>query len=269
MFSASEVAAHSGAIESARAAALSPEPGRLRRVADLGRTLGQIGTPWADALDEIEGALWADGLLPADRPIQQRAWRLAIDHASAAFDDGARDALVAIAAEAVAQVKDAVDALRLTLDRAKLFADDTDIAEAVGRALNLPALPGAANLLAAMRRGADTGAQEATLRTELADLVELCAERATPDIFASLPDGADLGRAISAAYPILSDDAASEIADRSLRRLAQPPIRQYRPGIENVWDGAWVEPNEAAWALHERARHPLDGWQHGGRSSCA
>ncbi|WP_049775146.1 DUF3987 domain-containing protein [Hyphomicrobium denitrificans] len=229
-----------------------------------------MGTPWPAALEEIEAALYADGLLPADRPSQQRAWRRTLDAASDAFDEGAGKALPTIAAEAVAQADDGAEALRLVLNRCATFADDAEIVGAVRVALT--AVRRADEMLAApfgylraerawFGRGEELASAEAKERAERA---EWDAECEAQEIFAALPPDADFATALRDAHPHLTEEFATDIAARVIRRLSEPPVRQYiQPTGPDPFAGIWAEPDEAATALHEKAKVMLEERQIG------
>ncbi|MBA2127183.1 hypothetical protein DLM45_13265 [Hyphomicrobium methylovorum] len=257
-------------LAAARVAAYDPAPGRLRKVVVLGRTLGQMGTPRPDALEEIESALYADGLLPADTPSQQRAWRHALDAASDAFDNGTNEALPTIAADAVAQADDGAEALRLVLDRCATFANDGEMVDAVRDALS--AVGRADEMLAApfgylraerawFGRGEERAAAEAKERAEMA---EWRAERDADSVFAALPPDADFASALRDAHSLLTEESADMIAGQTIARLARPPVRQYVPATgTDPFAGGWQEADDTAIALHEKAKSTLEAREAG------
>lgn len=256
-----------GGLETARSATLDPSPGRLHRIRTFGRELGRMGTPADDALEEIENALWADGLLPIDRPSQARAWRLTIDAARDAFAEGAGECVAAMAPAALADANgDPIAAVRVLMERALLFADDSDVADAL-------CLVWADKFIAAVRKAVATGeaewieradAEEAALRFELSRWAELKAERAADAIFAALPDDGDFVAALIAIHPLITREIASEVAGRTLARYCAPPVRrlEFGPNIQtNPFDTYWGEPDKIALALHEKARAMSQGHQ--------
>jgi len=74
-------------VKPTREAALNSAPGRLGRVVRFGAALGLAGVDYADAIDEIESAIWSEGALPIDRPSQRRAWELTREHALRAYEN--------------------------------------------------------------------------------------------------------------------------------------------------------------------------------------
>ena len=139
------------ALSASRAAAFNSAPGRLHRICNYSYRLGDAGLDAADAEDLIADAVWADGVLPVDRPSRRRAWMLSRDRAISAFYSGAKAATLRFAREAVAASGgDAYRSLYTTAWHASPSVyDDQDIVDAVRQALaeaDMPRLPEASPL---------------------------------------------------------------------------------------------------------------------------
>jgi len=255
---------HGGGLAFAREGALDPAPRRLHRVCSFARELGRMGTSEADAGEEIEDSIFANGLLPADKPSQLRAWRMARNAAMASYDQGAREAVEALAPAALAEANgDPISAARALMGRTYLFADDEDIADAIGTTLCCPHLAAEMGcFLNAVRKSMATGEatwlaraaeEEAALRKELSGWARLQAKRAADALLAEADDGPALVAALRAVHPLVTHEIAADVAERTLKRHAQPPQRQYYPDPVDPWASHWGEPDAEAMALHEKA----------------
>lgn len=109
----------------------------LRLVVKQAFELGVAGTHEFEAIEARDDGIYADGKLPADRPSQKRAWRVAIDMADKARYDGARVAVRRDADAAVAEFgADLYYVLYATAYRAARYVwSDEDIVDAVTTAL--------------------------------------------------------------------------------------------------------------------------------------
>lgn len=248
--------AASGVPNSAREAAFNPAPRRLHRVCTFARELGRMGVSEADALDEIEDAIFANGLLPADRASQSRAWRVGLDAAQAAYAAGAREATFAMAVAALADASgDPIAAVRPLMASAALFATDEDVTDALG-------LVWADAFISAVRKAIATGEpewtaraedEEVALRFELEGWARLQAKRAADTLLAEADDEPALVEALMAVHPLVTRQIATDVAVRALKRHTQPPQPRYEPDAEELYSGGWREPDSEAVALHERA----------------
>jgi len=118
--------------------------------------MGACAVATCDALEQIEDALYGDGLLPIDRASQRRAWAIAIRRADREFRDGVKLAAARIARDAVSATNGSPYAcLYITAWHVgpAAFCDDV-IVEAVAAALSdagLPELPDASPLYPILR----------------------------------------------------------------------------------------------------------------------
>lgn len=242
-----------------RNSALNPAPGRLKRICAFARELGRMGTPPADAMDEIEEALWADGLLPVDRPGQQRAWRVTLDRAMAEHCEGMRQCVAGPAPSALAEATgDHVSAAKMLTARTRDFAEPEDIANALG----LGGLADFREFCDALWRGKSRSfssltEHEEAVRSELKGWAECRAERRAYEVFATIPEGDDFAAALRAIVPGLTAEDAAGVASRAVNRLACRPARQYAPNPADPFSGRWEEPGAEAIELHRKARAAL------------
>jgi len=144
------------ALSASRAAAFNSAPGRLHRLVEYAREMGASAVATCDALEQIEDALYGDGLLPIDRASQRRAWAVASGRADREFREGVKLAAARVARDAVSATNGSPYAcLYITAWHVgpAAFSDDV-IVEAVAAALSeagLPELPEASLLYPILR----------------------------------------------------------------------------------------------------------------------
>lgn len=112
-----------------------PRPNRLRAVINHAHELGAAGVHEGDAREEIEDALWGDGLLPIDRASQKRAWTLTHDLAVLTFREGGAVFARKVADAEIAAERSVYAVLYATAYHAARCADDDVIVDAVREAL--------------------------------------------------------------------------------------------------------------------------------------
>jgi RecA-family ATPase len=205
---------------------------------------------------------WPAPTLPGApvRPAAARAARIVGELMDHEYRERARDVLRAAAPALLAETNsDPITAAKLAMKRHHLIADPTDVAETFG-------LIWAHGFLETVQRAIASGEaewasladqEEAALRFELDGYAHLVAERAAPDILRDLPEGTDFAEALLATYPLVTPSITADVAEQTIRRLAEPPKRQYFSAPIDPFASRWEEPSEAAIALSEKAKAML------------
>lgn len=264
-----------------RQASFGGGPRRLRRVVAFAREMGCAGLASWDALDEIEGAIWAEGLLPYEKASQRRAWNLCLPAAKSAFYDGARSATFRFARDAVTKHGgNAYKSLYATAWAASTFAySDEDIVDAVSAALaegGHPPLPDASPMYPIRRaRLAAADGDDSEMRSfgpdpaamEARQAAVCNAERHACEILDVLGEGAtvaDFSHGLQARFPEIDASAADEIAARCVKRNLATPVPAMKPGL-NPFE---TLPDLELDALKtERHRRAIAMWSTSARSS--
>jgi len=237
---------------------------QFRQIIDLARRAPSAGLSLED-VEEAADALpcWPAPTLPgvAVRPAAARAGRIVGELIEQEFREGARDVLRAVAPAFRAEANsDPITAARRAMERHHRIADPADVAECFG-------LIWADGFLETVQRAAASGEakwialadeEETALRFELDGHARLVASRAASDILRDLPEDEDFVDALLATHPLVTRDMATDVAKRTIRRLAEPPLRQYFPDPVDPWASHWEEPGEAASSLHEKAKTALE-----------
>ena len=268
-----------GALESARAAALDPAPGRLKRYRALALQSGLDAAPFSGVEAAKDAHHW--GILYSDGRASPAAIRAAL--ASDAADRDAyragqierarkavrdqfeadperdladyydRQRLFGLLAQTAARATHASDGPESTIitaeDTVSVVAEFVPIADADERE---DALIEAEDALRDYHVGWRDATPEEDREAAEAE-AEMNAFLLADAVFAALPADADFPAALRAAHPILAPESAAGIAGGMIRRLSKPPTHQYIPDFFDPFGGGWAEPDEAAIQLHGKA----------------
>jgi hypothetical protein len=155
---------------------------------------------------------------------------------------------------------DPIAAARRSMERHHHLADPSEVGEAFG-------LVWSYDFLETVQRAAASGEakwialaneEEAAFRFEMDGYARLCVSRSAPEILCALPDDKDFADALLGIHPLVTPEIATDAARRTIRSLAQTPRVQLIGDTRlNPFATQRAEPNEAAIALHEKAKAML------------